>query len=112
MSPEGERGRLFQAGFTRPRLVRGLRVMHPVECIITREHVSGQSLIRVSGALAQAHVADLVQACAAPERVSVIVDLADLVSADAVGVHSLRRLRADGVRLTNASQYIQSKLDW
>jgi anti-anti-sigma regulatory factor len=82
-----------------------------VECIITREAGSGDSVIRVSGALSAAQVPDLLEACAAPGGTVVTLDLADLVSADALGLHTLRRLMAQGVQLVHASRHIRLRLN-
>jgi hypothetical protein len=96
----------FRAGRVGAALARGV----DVECIITREDAPAHLVVHVSGALTQAQVPDLLQACGRTGTGMAVVDLADLVSADDLAVHSLRRLRANGVVLINASPHIQSKL--
>ena len=66
--------------------------------------------VRVAGRMEQAHVPDLLNACAAaPGRVS--VDLTDVVSADLVAVNALGRIRDAGAELVGVPTYIQFKLD-
>jgi ABC-type transporter Mla MlaB component len=67
-------------------------------------------MIRVSGALTAAQVPDLLEACVAPAGQVVTLDLADLISADAPGLHALRRLMAEGVHVIRASTHIQLRL--
>ena len=82
-----------------------------MECIITRQTLPGRTVISVSGALSQAQVPDLLRACGDTRGGLVLIDLTDLVSADDLAVHALRRLRTDGAGIVSASQHIQLKLD-
>jgi hypothetical protein len=52
----------------------------------------------------------LLSVCAAPTGL-VQIDLAELVSADGIGLQALRRLRASGTRIVNAPRFIQLTLD-
>jgi anti-anti-sigma regulatory factor len=79
--------------------------------MITREGGPGRSVIRVSGALTAAQVPDLLEACAAPAGQVVTLDLADLISADALGLHALRRLITEGVDVIHASPHIRLRLN-
>lgn len=67
-------------------------------------------LVRLAGRLDEAHVPDLLRACADTTG-SVQIDLADLVSADAVGIDALHRLRTTGVSLIGVPAYIELKLE-
>jgi hypothetical protein len=67
-------------------------------------------LVRLAGRLDEAHVPDLLRACADATG-SVQIDLADLVSADAVGIDALHRLRTTGVHLVSVPAYIELKLE-
>ena len=67
-------------------------------------------LVRLAGRLGSAQVPDLLQACACGEG-SVCVDLTDIVSADAMGIEALQRVRDKGATLIAVPEYIQLKLD-
>lgn len=67
-------------------------------------------LVRLAGRLDEAHVPDLLRACADAVG-SVHIDLSELVSADPVGIDALHRVRATGVRLIGVPAYIELKLD-
>jgi hypothetical protein len=81
-----------------------------MECLISVVQPSGPRIIRVAGRLTEAHVPDLLPLCAATGG-PVRIDLAELVSADGVGLETLRRLRTAGAAIVNAPRFIQLTLD-
>lgn len=81
-----------------------------VECLLEIVDSPDLRLIRLVGRLTDAHVPDLLQACAAAGR-TVRLELRDLVSIDAAGLDVLRRLRHRGTLLVDAPVYIQLKID-
>jgi hypothetical protein len=65
--------------------------------------------VLLAGRLNAAQVPELRAVCAnASGRVR--IDLTDLVSADAVGIDALRRLRGDGVELVGVARYLRRSL--
>jgi hypothetical protein len=81
-----------------------------VDC---RIHVSDQHAVRtvsVAGRLTDAHVPDLLTACA-QAATTLRLDLTDLLSADTIAVEALRRIRDGGAALVGASQYILLKVE-
>jgi hypothetical protein len=81
-----------------------------MECLISVVQAGGPRVIRVAGRLTEAQVPDLLRVCAATTGL-VQIDLAELVSADGVGLEALRRLRASGTGVVNAPRFIQLTLD-
>ena len=69
--------------------------------------------MRLAGRLAEAQVPDLLQACAGPRNTSqlTILELDELVSADAVGMDALLRVERQGARLVGMPEYIRLKLN-
>ena len=49
--------------------------------------------------------------CAVNDRRQLVLDLADLLNADATGVDALRRLQRDGATFIKISQYMRLKID-
>jgi anti-anti-sigma regulatory factor len=80
-----------------------------VECRIQIVHRDDGCTVLLAGRLRAAQVHDLKGICAA-ERGRVRIDLTDLLSADAVGLDALRRLRHDGAELVGVAQYLQRSL--
>jgi hypothetical protein len=81
-----------------------------VDCrieIIDRGH---HRLVRLAGRLADLQVPDLLGACG-ETTLPIQLDLGDLISVDAVGLHALYRLRRAGAELLEVPAYIQLKLD-
>ena len=64
----------------------------------------------VAGRLEQAHVPDLVRACAGALR-PLVLDLTEVQSADRIALEALHRLRAEGVELIGLPRYLQFILD-
>lgn len=81
-----------------------------MECWIEVAQEAGGRLVRLAGRLSRAHVPDLLHVCA-PGQGTVRLDLTDLLSADAVGIEALQRVRETGADLLGVPQYIQLKLD-
>jgi hypothetical protein len=81
-----------------------------VECRIEITHEFGVRLVCLAGCLGSAQVPALLEGCASA-RGSVRLDLSDLVSADAVGLKALWRLREKGADLIGAPEYIHLKLE-
>ena len=68
-------------------------------------------MVKLAGELRRAEVPDLLQACSGIARQQLIINLADLVSADFAGLDALRRLRREGAALVAVAEYIRMKLD-
>jgi hypothetical protein len=79
-----------------------------VDCWIGVVQERGRRIVKLAGRLGEAQVPELLAVCA-PLR-GLQLDLSDLVSADAAGVDTLRRLRAMGASLVSVPGYIQMKL--
>jgi hypothetical protein len=77
-----------------------------VDCRI--QVVQGQQLctVRLAGRLNEVQVYELFSVCAHAAG-ALQVDLTDLLSADAVGLDALRRLRVDGAELVGVAQYLR-----
>lgn len=73
--------------------------------ILVNERRDGRT-IRLAGRLNAAEVPEL-QALCARAHGRLRIDLVDLVSADAVGIDALRRLRADGADLVGVARYLR-----
>lgn len=80
-----------------------------VDCWIGVVQDGNRRVVRVAGHLSDAHVPDLLRVCSDGRAVD--LDVTDLVSADAVGIDSLRRLRDSGATVIGAHGIIQLKLD-
>jgi hypothetical protein len=80
-----------------------------VVCRILTRRESGRLVVHLAGRLGEAHVSDLLQACETAEPP--ILELDELVSADAVGMDALLRIEQQGARLVGVPQYIRLKLD-
>ena len=63
-------------------------------------------LVYLAGRLNAAQVPELRQVCADVTG-RIRVDLSDLLSADAVGIDALRRLRRDGAELVGVARYLR-----
>lgn len=67
-------------------------------------------IVSVAGRLGDAHIPDLMIACGEISA-ALRVDLTDVVSADAIAVEALRRIRNGGAQVVGAPKYIELKLD-
>ena len=66
--------------------------------------------IHLAGRLTEAQVSELLRACG-PQRSTIVLQLTELISVDAVGLDALHSLGADGAELREVPNYIQLKLD-
>jgi anti-anti-sigma regulatory factor len=80
-----------------------------VECRIQVVHQDDGCIVLLAGRLKAAQVHDLRGICAAVNG-RIRIDLTDLLSADAVGIDALRRLRHDGAELVGVAQYLRRSL--
>jgi hypothetical protein len=95
------------AADTRDRI---LRTRDVVQCRIEVRHENEQMVVRLAGRLGQAQVAALLEACSGSKEPP-LLELDDLVSADAMGVDALLRLKERGVRFVGLPEYLRLKLD-
>jgi ABC-type transporter Mla MlaB component len=79
-----------------------------VDCRIQVVQEPQRCTIRLAGRLNDVQVYELFSVCARCAG-QVRIDLTDLLSADAVGLDALRRLRIDGAQLVGVAQYLR---DW
>lgn len=79
-----------------------------VDCRIQVVQEQQLCTVRLAGRLNDAQVYELFSVCAKAAG-PVQIDLTDLLSADAVGLDALRRLRIDGAELVGVAQYLR---DW
>jgi hypothetical protein len=73
--------------------------------IVQEEH---RRVVRLAGRLGEAQVPELLLACA--EADPLVLDLSDLVSADAAGLEALRRVETRGATFVGVPGYIQLQL--
>lgn len=66
-------------------------------------------VVRLAGRLGEVHVPDLLAVCAQPAQT--VLELDELVSADAVGIDALLRIEQQGARLVGLPQYLRLELD-
>jgi anti-anti-sigma regulatory factor len=81
-----------------------------MDCRIQVVRQPGACTLTLAGYLQAAQVHELRGICATiagPIR----IDLSDLVSADAVGLDALRRLRQDGAELVGVAPYLRRSLE-
>jgi hypothetical protein len=65
----------------------------------------GRAVVSIQGHLAAAAVHELERVCRDPEG-TLILDMTYLMSADDLGVQTLKRLRADGAQFISVSPYM------
>ena len=70
---------------------------------------SDHRVVRLAGRLAEAQVPQLFEVCG-PQAHGVELDLAQLISVDAVGLDALDRLRQGGAAFVEVPEYIHLKL--
>jgi hypothetical protein len=80
-----------------------------VDCWIGVVQEVDRRVVRLAGRLSVAHVHELLTACG--DGSSLVLDLADLVSADAAGIEALQRLRGQGAELVSVPGYIHLQLE-
>jgi anti-anti-sigma regulatory factor len=76
-----------------------------MECRIQLEQGPDGCTVHLAGRLNAAQVYELRSICATV-RGPLRIDLTDLLSADAVGIDALRRLRSTGIELTGVARYL------
>ena len=80
-----------------------------VHCRIQLRRENNRVVVRLAGRLAGREVPELLAACIADEPP--ILELDELVSADAVGLDALLRLETAGAELIGLPEYIRLKLN-
>jgi hypothetical protein len=81
-----------------------------VDCRIQVHEERNVRTVSVAGRLGDAHVPDLMNACGAISP-ALRLDLIDVVSADAIAIDVLRRIRSGGAQIVGAPKYIELTLD-
>jgi len=81
-----------------------------VPCRIEVRRDDDRVVVHLAGRLSEAEVPDLLEACAVG-RTPPFLELDELVSADAVGVDALLRIRQKGARLVGLPEYLRLKLE-
>lgn len=93
-----------------PRPGSCLALERLVECRIEVVREDQHSIVRLAGRLAESHTGAFLEACAGAGSAP-LLDLTDLVSADAVGLDALLRVQAQGARLVGLPEYMRLKLE-
>jgi hypothetical protein len=86
-----------------------LRSARDVLFRIETRRENGKPFVHLAGRLSEAHVPDLFIACATDEPS--VLELDELISADAVGLDALMRLEQRGAELRGLPQYLRLKLE-
>ena len=79
-------------------------------CRILTRRENEQLFVRLVGRLAEPQVPDFLEVCALREG-PLILELDELISADAVGFDALLRIKQQGARVVGLPEYIRLKLD-
>jgi hypothetical protein len=86
-----------------------LRCPARVLCRIEWRRENSLLVVHLAGSLGEAHVPDLLAVCAqAPQP---ILELDELVSADAVGLDALLRIERQGARFVGLPEYLRLTLE-
>ena len=80
-----------------------------VWCRIQLRRESGRLVVHLAGHLSEAQVPELLAACA--EAPQPLIELDELVSADAVGLDALVRIEQHGAQLVGLLEYLRFELD-
>lgn len=80
-----------------------------MDCRIQVVQRDDTCVVELAGRLEAAQVHELREICASPIG-RLCIDLTDLLSADAVGIDALRRLRISGAELVGVPQYLRRSL--
>ena len=78
-------------------------------CRIELRRDSGRLVVQLAGHLSEAQVPELLASCA--QASNPIVQLDELVSADAVGLDALQRIEHQGAELVGLLEYLRFELD-
>jgi anti-anti-sigma regulatory factor len=81
-----------------------------VQCRIDVRDENDGRVVQLAGRLAEAQVPALLEACGGAHAPPVL-ELSELVSADAVGIDALLRVEQMGARLVGVPEYIRLTLD-
>jgi hypothetical protein len=87
-----------------------LRLSADVLCRIETRREGGRLIVHVAGRLVEAHVPDFLEACAQAADPP-IIELDELISADAIGMDTLLRLERRGAQLISLPEYLRLKLE-
>lgn len=100
---------LVAAAIGRRPLDRFLPLRSVVHCRIQVRRENNRVVVHLAGRLAGRGVPELLEACIADEPP--ILELDELVSADAVGLDALLRIEEGGGQLVEVPEYIRLKLN-
>lgn len=78
-------------------------------CRILLRRETGRLVVHLAGHLSEAQVPELLAACA--EATAPLIELDELVSADAVGLDALVRIEQRGAQLVGLLEYLRFELD-
>ena len=78
-------------------------------CRIQLKREGGRFVVHLAGHLSEAQVPELLASCA--EAANPILELDELVSADAVGLDALQRVEQQGAQLVGLLEYLRFELD-
>ena len=79
-------------------------------CRIVTRNEDDRLVVHLAGRLGEAQVPALLQLCG-QSTAAPIVELDELLSADAIGMDALLRIERQGAELVGVPQYIRLKLD-
>ena len=80
-----------------------------MECWIGIAQEAERRVVRLAGRLGEAQVPELLMACG--QAGPLLLDLSDLLSADAAGIEALQRVQARGAESISVPAYIQLQLE-
>jgi hypothetical protein len=80
-----------------------------VWCRIQLRRDGGRLIVHLAGHLSEAQVPELLASCA--ESNEPVLELDELVSADAVGLDALQRVEQQGAQLVGLLEYLRFELD-
>ena len=78
-------------------------------CRIQLRRENGRVIVHLAGHLSEVHVPELLASCA--EAANPILELDELVSADAVGLDALQRVEQQGAQFVGLLEYLRFELD-
>ena len=82
-----------------------------VDCWIGVVQEDGRRVVRLAGRLGDIQVPELSRACAGTSASTIVLDLTDLLSADAAGIEAIRNLCLAGASVAGVHGYIKLKLE-
>ena len=78
-------------------------------CRIQLRREDGRLVVHLAGHLSEAQVPELLASCA--EAAKPLVELDELVSADAIGLDALQRIEEQGAQFVGLLEYLRFELD-